>query len=267
MEAFSALLTLCAGNSPVTCEFLAQRPVTRSFGVFFDLRLNKRLSKESWGWWFETPSYSLWRHCNVMHMLLNCVAVSISIYTRLERSETILTDQQHQRWLMPPIISKRRKFEHIIPVLKELHWLPVEHRISYEILLLTYKALNGYAPQYLLALKICTTSASVSMIIISSIHQDVGLNRLQRELSPKQPQPSGTLWNPLPLSVKQAPHDGVIKWKHFPHKGQWHGALMFSLICAWINGWANNREAGDLRRHRVNYDVIVMEYRQICLPQ
>ena len=45
-------------------EFPAQRPVTRSFDVFFDLRPNKRLSKQSWGWWFETPSRSLWRHCN-----------------------------------------------------------------------------------------------------------------------------------------------------------------------------------------------------------
>ena len=43
-----------------------------------------------------------------------------------------------------------------------------------------------------------------------------------------------------------------------PHKGQWHGALMFSLICAWISGWVNNREAGDLRRQRAHYDVIVM---------
>ena len=70
-------------------------------------------------------------------------------------------------------------------------------------------------------------------------------------------------------------HDDVIKWKHFPrywsfvrgihrspvnspHKGQWRGALMFSLNCAWINRWVNNREAGDLRRHRAHYDVIVM---------
>ena len=44
----------------------------------------------------------------------------------------------------------------------------------------------------------------------------------------------------------------------FPHKGQWRGVLMFSLICAWINGWVNSREAGDLRRHRAYYDVIVM---------
>ena len=44
-----------------------------------------------------------------------------------------------------------------------------------------------------------------------------------------------------------------------PHKGQWRGALMFSLICTWINAWVNNREAGDLRRHRAHYDVIVMD--------
>ena len=72
-------------------------------------------------------------------------------------------------------------------------------------------------------------------------------------------------------------HDDVIKWKHFPrywpfvrgihrwpvnspHKGQWRGALMFSLISAWINGWVNNREAGDLRRHRAHCDFAVIEY-------
>ena len=75
-------------------------------------------------------------------------------------------------------------------------------------------------------------------------------------------------------------HDDVIKWKHFPrswsfvrgihrspvnspHKGQWRGALMFSLMCAWINRWVNNREAGDLRRHRAHYDVTVMA-RLLC---
>ena len=72
-------------------------------------------------------------------------------------------------------------------------------------------------------------------------------------------------------------HDDVIKWKHFPrywpfvrgihrspvnslHKGQWRGALMLSLICVWINGWVNNREAGNLRRYRAHYDVTVMLY-------
>ena len=140
METFSALIALCAGNSPVTDEFPAQRPVTRSFVVFFDLSLNKRLSKQSGGWWFEMQSRPLWRHCNV----------------------------------------------------KEV-------------------------PYY---------------------------------------------------------HDDVIKWKHFPrcwsivrgihrspvdslHKGQWRRVFVFSLIRDWTNGWANNRDASDLKPHRVHYDVTV----------
>ena len=66
---FSVLLAFCAGNSPVPGvpgEFPAQRPVTQSFGVLFDLRLNKRLRKLSWGRWFETLSHPLWRHCNAL---------------------------------------------------------------------------------------------------------------------------------------------------------------------------------------------------------
>ena len=78
-----------------------------------------------------------------------------------------------------------------------------------------------------------------------------------------------------PWYENHANHDDVIKWKHFPrywpyvrgihrspvnspHKGQWRRALMFSLICAWINGWVNNRDAGDLRRYRAHYDVTAM---------
>ena len=66
METFSALLAICAGNSPVHGEFLTQWPVTRSFDVSFDRRLNKRLNKQSWGWWLETLSRPLWRHRNVV---------------------------------------------------------------------------------------------------------------------------------------------------------------------------------------------------------
>ena len=73
METFSALLALCAGNSPVTDDFPSQRPVTRSFDVLYDLRLNKRLSKQLWGWWFETPSRPLWRHCNVVQSSGECL--------------------------------------------------------------------------------------------------------------------------------------------------------------------------------------------------
>ena len=65
METFSALLAICAGNSPVTGEVL-QRPVTRSFDVYFYARPNKRLSTQSWRWWFETPLRPLWRHSNVI---------------------------------------------------------------------------------------------------------------------------------------------------------------------------------------------------------
>ena len=78
-------------------------------------------------------------------------------------------------------------------------------------------------------------------------------------------------------------YDDVIKWKHFPrywplvrgihrspmnspHKGQWRGALMFSLICAPINAWVNNHETNDLRRYRAHYDVTVLYY-WIQLPQ
>ena len=84
---------------------------------------------------------------------------------------------------------------------------------------------------------------------------------------------------------RQIPHhvhgyDYVIKWKHFPrywpfvrgihrspanypHKGQWHGVVMLSLVCAWIHGWVNNRDAGDLGRHLAHYDIIVM----LCIRQ
>ena len=64
METFSALLALCVGNSPFTGEFPWNRPVTRSFDILFGLCLNKRLSNQSRRRWFETPSRSLWRHCN-----------------------------------------------------------------------------------------------------------------------------------------------------------------------------------------------------------
>ena len=69
----------CAGNSPVPGEFPTQRPVTRSFDVLFDLRLNQRLSKQSWGWWFEMLSRPLWRHCNAT--LVKCCMWCIMIYS------------------------------------------------------------------------------------------------------------------------------------------------------------------------------------------
>ena len=64
MGTFSVLLALCAGNSPVTGEFSSQRSVTQSFDVYFDLRQNTKLDKQSRRRWFETPSRSLWRNYN-----------------------------------------------------------------------------------------------------------------------------------------------------------------------------------------------------------
>ena len=62
-----------------TGEFPSQRPVTWSFDAFFDLRLNKRLSKQWWGWWFETPLRPLWRHCIQFAVLcLDMVISSLS---------------------------------------------------------------------------------------------------------------------------------------------------------------------------------------------
>ena len=131
METFSALLAICAGNSPVTGEFPAQRPVTRSFDVFFDLRLNKRLSKLSWGWWFETLSRLLWRHRNV-----------------------------YPSW-------RRHQMETFLR-----YWPFVR-----------------------------------------------GIHRSQ-----------------MPMTR----------------------SFMFSLISAWTNGWANNRDVCDLRRHRAHYDATIL---------
>ena len=98
---FSTLLAICVGNSPVTGEFLAQRPVTRSFDVFFDLRLNKRLSKQSWGWWFETPWRSLWRHRNVLHRHHHDHVLCTSWYNTRRYTEV--------RLLSPEVSPARRK--------------------------------------------------------------------------------------------------------------------------------------------------------------
>ena len=96
METFSGLLALCAGNSPVTDEFPSQRPVTQSFDVFFDLRLNKRLSKQSFGWWVETPSHPLWRHCNVCFLFYPILTLLYKKHTfeinRLEKLTVIFTN-------------------------------------------------------------------------------------------------------------------------------------------------------------------------------
>ena len=77
METFSGLLALCAGNSPVTREFPSQMPVTRSFDIFFDVRLDKRSSTLSMRRWFETPFCSIGRHCNDVALSFKVAPLSL----------------------------------------------------------------------------------------------------------------------------------------------------------------------------------------------
>ena len=104
METYSALLSICARNSPVPGEFPTQRPVTRSFDVFSDLRLNIRVGKRSRGWWFETLSRSLWRHRNDITV---SVPVSVDLCCLSPRQDdasnakkTLLLSRlhHHMRW-------------------------------------------------------------------------------------------------------------------------------------------------------------------------
>ena len=95
MEIISALLAICAGIHR------SQRPVTRSFGVFFDLRLNKRLSKQSWGWWFDTSSRPLGHRCNV----------KVPIHTQL------------YSWLIQELVVKRIQCSVFDVINSLLQWL------------------------------------------------------------------------------------------------------------------------------------------------
>ena len=93
METVSALLVICAGNSPVIGEIPAQRPVTQSFYVFFDLRLDTRLSKQWWSWWFETPSCPLWRYCNnpcVLNLFYYILLIWVPFHQSLVRERQLM---------------------------------------------------------------------------------------------------------------------------------------------------------------------------------
>ena len=107
-DAFPLLLVICAGNLPITGEFLALRPVTRRYYVFFDLRLNKRLSKPSWGWLFETPSHQLWCHYNEhsgLHVQYQAMVLKNWIYrhlldwdTRLRQATILISHTIPNKW-------------------------------------------------------------------------------------------------------------------------------------------------------------------------
>ena len=114
-------MTICAGNSPVPGDFPAQRPVTLSFDVFFDLRLNKRLSKHLWGWLFETLSRPLWRHYNDEMLAiynLSSVGLLFKPFSQLFCMQCVLCVSAYPFfcwWLLDhlycTILSSNRKYE------------------------------------------------------------------------------------------------------------------------------------------------------------
>ena len=113
METLSALLALCAGNSPVTGEFPSQMPVTRSFDILFDLCLNERLSKWLRGWWFETPSRSLWCHCT----MVVTYAAGWLIHVSNDASGWVV---EEVRGVHEDVMSWKR-FPHYWPFVKGIH--------------------------------------------------------------------------------------------------------------------------------------------------
>ena len=137
METFSALLYLCAEISPVPGEFSSQRSVTRSFDVFFDLSLNKTLVKQSRRWWFETPSRSLWHHCN--EHITSCCFVLTSPYapnTFTYKYWYVISYMLLKRLLHNEIIQVVEMFLHHLPILHYRHgsllvtFWPMKHESS-----------------------------------------------------------------------------------------------------------------------------------------
>ena len=120
METFSVLLAICVVNSPVTGEFPTQRPVTQSFDVFFDLCLNRGLSKQSWGWWFEMPSRLLNNDITVMIKTCqeNCARLCITEQYILVNNMIVETRQHSTQSVgnMPPP-SPRHLLPHVLQIM------------------------------------------------------------------------------------------------------------------------------------------------------
>ena len=108
METFFTSLALYAENTPVTREFLSHSPVMRSFNVFFDLRLDKRLRKQSRRRWFETQWYPLWRHCN-----------HVTAY-RISHVQRFSLGKPNWHWLVFGWCLWRGGRRHLCPI---SHWL------------------------------------------------------------------------------------------------------------------------------------------------
>ena len=151
MEPISALLAICAGNSPVTSEFPAQSPVTRNFDVFY-VRLNTRLHKQWWGWWFETPSRTSWRHretkvCSVVG--LSCMYLSTwkprtMQANPVQRKALLFVYLYNRQWTMQnyadSIFRRRFSFHQWLEFWTEFSWNPFTKALSYcEVIIHRFK--------------------------------------------------------------------------------------------------------------------------------
>ena len=115
METVSAWQALCAGNSPVTGEFPSQRPVTLSCDAFFDLHLNKQLSKQSRRRWLETLSRSLWHHCNDFSM----ITIPWQLYGAC---------RQHHMWRFACVIYIPLDYTHVQHIEAQTKYPPFRRR-------------------------------------------------------------------------------------------------------------------------------------------
>ena len=148
METSSTLLAIFAGNSPVPGEFPAQRPVTWSFDVFFDLYPNKRWSKQSWGWWFKTLSRPLWRHSNGFpgNMVKHCTDVTRASW-RLKSPVTRLFVQV----CVQSNINENNKTAHHYSVWGEYHqvaWSAPSHYLNQCLNIINWTLRNIFRWQF-----------------------------------------------------------------------------------------------------------------------
>ena len=140
METISALLALCAGNSPVTVNSPHKGQWRGTFDVFFDLHLNKRLRKQSWGRRFGTQSRPLWRHCNEFHWrLFHMVPLTIRHHwldkglTPSWRQAIMATNDGLKHicvirplWVHNMMMSSNANISRYWPFVREIHWSPVD---------------------------------------------------------------------------------------------------------------------------------------------
>ena len=263
MKTFSALLTLCEGNSSATGEFPPQRRVTPSFDVFFDLRLDKRFNKQSKRQWFATPSRPLWLHCNVSlglyhqfltgscHIFsqwrslhwhrgnLTIIPVSVKDPWRLCLRLNVLTISYHASVKEECMITGTWWFLTYDQDDTAVQICPaVRRRFYHRSLIHQTMSLQSTV----MTLGICAVSNTVccqcynTMLMTWWRHQMVTFSAL------------------LAINAGNSLVTGEFPAQR-PATQNFDG---FFFICVWLKGLVNNREAGDLRRHRTHYDVTVV---------